>query len=526
MRLLLRNLFLIAGLTCLPVCAYPATDRPVRKPAYGPVLGKTSADGKVDVFLGIPYAAPPTGSLRWKPPQPAPAWKEVREATAFGSRCMQARIYDDMMFRDPGISEDCLTLNIWAPAGKNTGRLPVMVWIYGGGFVAGSTSEPRQDGEKLARKGVIVVSMNYRLGIFGFFATQELAKESPHHAAGNYGLMDQATALQWVAKNISAFGGDPKNITVFGESAGSFSVSALMASPLSRNLISHAIGESGGAFGRGGITFSPLDLVAKENEAYSKEVLHADNLAALRAIDGNELLKMVAEKRAGDAFHFGPDVDGYFLTASIPGTFAAGQQAQIPLMAGWNKDEGSVGDESDSGVFTVQKLKLLADRNFGGQAEEFLRVYKASNDQEAVRAGDDFMGDKLIAFGTWAWLEAHVKSGVPVFRYRFDLASPGETGHPETISAFHSDEIEYVFGTLDSRKGYNWRPEDYKLSEQMQTYWTNFAKTGNPNGKDVPDWRRYNAQGGWPVMHLEQTSQARPDEHRDRYLFLQRVWAK
>jgi para-nitrobenzyl esterase len=247
---LLRNIFLIAGLTCLPACAYPATDRPVRKPASGPVLGKTSADGQVDVFLGISYAAPPTGSLRWKPPQPAPAWKEVREATAFGSRCMQARIYDDMVFRDPGISEDCLTLNIWAPAGKNNEHLPVMVWIYGGGFVAGSTSEPRQDGENLARKGVIVVSMNYRLGIFGFFATQELAKESPQHAAGNYGLMDQATALQWVHKNISAFGGDPKNITIFGESAGSFSVSALMASPLSRNLISHAIGESGGGFGQ------------------------------------------------------------------------------------------------------------------------------------------------------------------------------------------------------------------------------------------------------------------------------------
>jgi para-nitrobenzyl esterase len=526
MKLHLRALYFAVLFVRLSICVYSATDGPVRKPASGPVRGKTSADGKVEVFLGIPYALPPTGSLRWKPPQPVPAWTEVREATAFGSRCMQARIYDDMVFRDPGISEDCLTLNIWAPAGKNNEHLPVMVWIYGGGFEAGSTSEPRQDGENLARKGVIVVSMNYRLGIFGFFASQQLAKESPQHAAGNYGLLDQAVALQWVHKNISVFGGDPKNITIFGESAGSFSVSALMASPLSRNLISHAVGESGGAFGKGGITFSSLDFVAKENEAYSKEVLHAGNLAALRAIDGNELLKIVTEKREGDAFHFGPDIDGYFLTASIPNTFAAGQQAQIPLIAGWNKDEGSVGDEGDSGAFTVQKLKLLADKKFGANAEEFLKVYKARNDQEAVRAADDFMGDTFIAFATWAWLEAHVKSGASVFRFRFDLASPGEAGHPETKSAFHSDEIEYVFGTLDSRKGFAWRPEDYKLSEQIQTYWTNFAKTGNPNGKDVPDWPLYSAKSNWPVMHLDQTSQARPDGHRDRYLFLQRVWPK
>jgi para-nitrobenzyl esterase len=526
MKLFLRVLHFTLLLASFPIFVHAALDGPVAKPASGPVRGKTSVDGKVNAFLGIPYAATPTGSLRWKPPQPARSWSEVREATAFGSRCMQARVYSDMVFRDPGISEDCLTLNIWAPAGKNDGHLPVMVWIYGGGFVAGSTSEPRQDGENLARKGVIVVSMNYRLGIFGFFATSELAKESLQHAAGNYGLLDQAAALLWIHKNISAFGGDPDSITIFGESAGSFSVSALMASPLSRKLISRAIGESGGAFGSGGNTFSKLDSAAKENEAYSKEVLHADSLAALRAIDANQLLKMVTEKRESKAPNFDPDIDGYFLTASIPATFAAGQQAQIPLLAGWNKDEGSVENDSRPGPFTMQKLKLLAIQKFGNDAEEFLKVYKAAGDQEALRAADDFMGDAFIAFGTWAWLEAHVKSSAPVFRFRFDLAAPGEAGHPETNTAFHSDEIEYVFGALDSRKNFSWRPEDYKLSEQIQVYWTNFAKTGNPNGPDLPNWPRYDASNGWPVMHLDQTSLARPDDHRDRYLFLQRVWSK
>lgn len=498
----------------------------IARPQSGPLHGRTSPDGKVNAFLGIPYAAPPVGPLRWKPPQPAAPWSEVREATAFGSRCMQARIYDDMVFRDPGISEDCLTLNLWAPAAKNSAPLPVMVWIYGGGYAAGSTSEPRQDGENLARRGLIVVSMNYRLGIFGFFATHELAQESPNHAAGNYGLMDQAAALQWVQKNIAAFGGDPNNITIFGESAGSFSVSALMASPLSRNLIAHAIGESGGAFGRGGISFRTLDSVAKENQAYAKQTLHADNLVALRAIDANELLKMVSAKGKSHAPNFGPNIDGYFLTESVPATFAAGNQAKIPLIAGWNKDEGSVEDDAKSGKYTAKKLKALAAQKFPDHAEEFLKVYRAANDAEALRAAADFMGDASIAFGTWAWLEAHVKTGnAPVFCYRFDLAVPENAADPDSQGAFHSDEIEYVFGALDSRKGYKWRPEDYKLSEQMQTYWTNFAKTGNPNGTDLPNWPRYDAKNAWPVMHLDQASSAQQDQHRDRYLFLQRVWS-
>ncbi len=228
------------------------------KTDQGKVQGKMSADGQARDFLGIPFAAPRLGPLRWKPPQPAAKWQGVRQATSFGSRCMQQERYDDMVFRDPGESEDCLTLNVWAPAGKPKGKLPVMVWIFGGGFAGGGTSEPRQDGETLTHKGVLVVSMNYRLGIFGFFATHELAAEDPHHAAGNYGLLDELAAIQWVRRNIAAFGGDPDNVTIFGESAGSFAVSAQMASPLAKGLFAHAIGESGGAFASKELNFPPL----------------------------------------------------------------------------------------------------------------------------------------------------------------------------------------------------------------------------------------------------------------------------
>src|ERR1700733_3074289 len=219
----------------------------------GLVAGTHSADGKVVIFKGIPFAAPPVGELRWKEPQPVSPWKGVSKATEFGARCMQALIYEDMVFRDAGPSEDCLYLNVWTPGVSAKTKLPVMVWIYGGGFQAGATSEPRQDGEHLAHKGVVVVSMNYRLGIFGFFVHPGLAAESPHHAAGNYGLMDQTAALRWVQRNVNAFGGDPNNVTIFGESAGSFSVSAQVASPLAKGLFQKAIDESGGAFSSHGL---------------------------------------------------------------------------------------------------------------------------------------------------------------------------------------------------------------------------------------------------------------------------------
>ena len=487
--------------------------------------GKLSPDGQVRAFLGIPFAASPVGPLRWKPPQPAATWRGVRRATRFGSRCMQPPVFNDMIFRDPGISEDCLTLNVWTPAHREHAKLPVMVWILGGGFLAGGTSEPRQDGEQLARKGVVVVSMNYRLNIFGFFAHPELAAESPQHAAGNYGLMDQTAALQWVARNISVFDGDPGKVTIFGESAGSMSVSAQMASPMGRGLFAHAIGESGGAFG---YPEPSLAEAARRGAEFAQNAFANAGLAALRAVSADDLLE--AAKRAcqdSDCGVISPDVDGYFLPQPVAQIYAAGKQAHVPLLAGWNRDEGTSQVVNAAEKPTLQSLRATAVQRFGERADEFLKVYAASNDEEALRVAEDFAGDTFIAYSTWAWLEAQVNSGnARVYRYCFELAAPGDPNHPVSEGAFHSNEIEYVFGNLDSRAGAVWRPEDYKLSELMQAYWTNFAKTGNPSGAGVPNWPAYDAAGNWQVMHLRPDSTAQGDPHRDRYLFLQQGLGK
>jgi para-nitrobenzyl esterase len=399
-----------------------------------------------------------------------------------------------------------------------------MVWIFGGGFAGGGTSEPRQDGEHLTRKGVVVVTMNYRLGIFGFFATHELAAEDPHHAAGNYGLMDELAAMQRVRRNIKAFGGDPENVTIFGESAGSFAVSAQMASPLAKGLFAHAIGESGGAFASKELGFPPLEEAERTNEDYIRRAGGDTSLAALRALSSEEVLKLATTKGLGRS-PFAPDTDGYFLPESVREIYASGKQSHVPLLAGWNRDEdsGSVLKHPEEG--TVEGLRATAVKEFGPRADEFLKVYHATNDAEALRAAEDFAGDRFLVYSTWAWLEAQVKTGgAPVYRYLFAQPSPGDPFHAAADGAFHSDEIEYVFGNLDSRKGAAWTPEDYKLSDLMQTFWTNFAKTGDPNGAGAPHWPAYDAAGNWQVMRLSPDPAAAPDPHRDRYLFLQQVW--
>jgi para-nitrobenzyl esterase len=507
-----------------------ADDQLTIKTDTGKIHGKKSDDGQVRVFLGVPFAAPPVGPLRWKPPQPVAKWKGVREATSFGSHCMQPAIYEDMHFRDPGGSEDCLTLNVWTPAKDKKAKLPVMVWIYGGGFTAGTTSEPRQDGAHLATKGVVVVSMNYRLGVFGFMALSGLAAESPDHAAGNYGLMDQTAALQWVQKNIAAFGGNPKNVTLFGESAGSFSVSAQMASPLAQGLFVHAIGESGAAFpGQHGLGFMALADVEKENAASATALFGTSDVSALRAMSGDDLLaKMAAARHAHtEGGRFWPDVDGYFLPEPVSQIYQEGKQAHVPVLAGWNRDEPSGTVAQYPKPATVQSFTEMAQKEFGDRAPEFLKLYPATTDADAVRSTIDFAGDSFIAFGTWEWLEAQVATGTaPVYRYHFEKPAPADKYHPAGSGAFHSDDIEYVFGTLNSRIDAVWQPEDQKLSDLVETYWTNFARTGDPNGGDTPKWPQYNAADGWQLMHLDVNSEAGPDQHRDRYLFLQSVWGK
>jgi para-nitrobenzyl esterase len=493
----------------------------------GEVEGELTADKQVRAFKGIPYAAPPIGDLRWQPPQPAARWGRTLPAKDFGSHCLQSSSYNDMVFRDPGASEDCLTLNVWTPAKAKSGSLPVMVWIYGGGFSAGSTSEARQDGQFLARRDVIVVSMNYRLGIFGFFAHPELTAESPHHASGNYGLLDQLAALAWVRDNIAAFGGDPSNVTIFGESAGSISVSAQMASPMARGLFAKAIGESGGAFPGPRPSFEPREAVEQRNMAFAQAAFHATSLAELRKLPAEAILAAATAKTTPPPPRFAPDVDGYFLPDSVSNLYAAGHQAHIPLLAGWNADEARGQVLLAKTPTTVDSFTAAAQAEFGDNAQKFLQVYPATTDAEALASAGDYASDRFIAYSTWRWLEAQADTGQsPTYRYRFDLGSPGDKNHPALIGAFHSDDIEYVFGTLDSRPEAAWRPEDRKLSDQIGTYWTNFARTGDPNAPGLPNWPTYNAAGQWQVMHLDTTSAAKPDTERARYVFLKEIWDK
>ncbi len=479
------------------------------KTEQGKALGKTLNDGKVKAFLGLPYAAPPVGELRWKAPQPPVKWKGTRDASKFGAHCAQGHVFDDMIFQDSANSEDCLFLNVYTPAdAKAKSKLPVMFWIHGGGYSGGSASEPRHNGDFLPLKGVVLVTINYRLGVFGFLATADLAKEA-NGAAGNYGLLDMVSALQWVKTNIKNFGGDPENVTIFGESAGSFAVSTLMASPAARGLFQKAIGESGAAFGDT-VPTNALEVREKQDTDWVASV-GVTTLAELRALPTDKVLNAAKSKRGG----FWPVVDGILLTEPVPDTYAAGKQAHVPLLAGWNRDEGSF---LAMRPITAEQFKGMIGGLYKERAAEFFKLYPAETDAQALRSAIDYGSDNFIAFSTWKWIEAHRKTGdSPIYRYHLELAAPPSKYHPGSF-AFHSDDIEYIFGTLDTRPGAVWRPEDWKLSEQMMSYWTNFARSGDPNGPGLPMWPKYDANDS--LIHLDSTITSGPDTLRPRYEFL------
>ncbi|WP_263359308.1 carboxylesterase/lipase family protein [Acidicapsa ligni] len=489
-------------------------DSLVVKTQDGKVHGKTINSGAVRAFQGIPYAAPPVGDLRWKAPQPAKAWKGELDATKYGHHCAQGRVFDDMIFQDAGQSEDCLTLNVYTPASeKSKTKLPVMFWIHGGGYSGGGSSEPRHNGDFLPTKDVILVTINYRLGVFGFLALPELAAEQGG-SSGNYGLMDMVAALGWVKNNISSFGGDPNNVTIFGESAGSFAVSTLMAAPSAQGLFHKAIGESGGALASGGMTMETLAVRGPKEDEWMKSA-GANSLAELRAMPMDKILEAAGKK---GTIGFSPVLDGKFLSEPVLDIYTKGNQAKVPLLAGFNRDEGSF---LSTGM-TADKWKVMGSQRFPDNITQFFKLYPGTTDTEALRSASDFGGDQFIAYGTWKWIEIDRRTGdKDIYRYKLDLASPPSKFHPGSF-AFHSDDIEYVFGTLDTRPGAVWRDEDRKLSDQMMSYWTNFAKKGDPNGTDskgepLPTWPKYGE--GDPVLHLDSPITSRPDENRARYEF-------
>ncbi|MEK7834507.1 MAG: carboxylesterase family protein, partial [Acidobacteriota bacterium] len=346
------------------------------KIANGTLEGVADKTTGIRSFKGVPFGAPPVGDLRWKIPQPVKNWQGARKADKFGARCMQRNLFGDMNFRANGMSEDCLYLNVWTPAKTGREKLPVLVYFYGGGFMAGDGSEPRYDGESMARKGIVAITVNYRLGVFGFMAHPELTKESPNHASGNYALFDQRAALLWVQQNIAAFGGDPKRVTIAGESAGSIAVSAQMASPLSKNLIAGAIGESGSIMGA--LSAAPLAEV-EQNGVKFAAAIGQDSLAALRAMPADKLLEATAKSGLP---RFSPTVDGYFFPKDPAQIFAAGTQARVPLLAGSNSEESGAAGVLGRETPTVENYRKALERLYPGKADAVFKLYPATNETE------------------------------------------------------------------------------------------------------------------------------------------------
>jgi para-nitrobenzyl esterase len=498
--------------------------------------GSPPRDG-VRSFKGIPFAQPPVGDLRWREPQPVKTWPRVRNADKFGPTCMQRLSPNaDYWFRGDGMSEDCLYLNVWTPAKSGREKLPVLVYIFGGGFQNGDGSEPRYDGESMARNGIVAVSVNYRTNVFGFFVHPELTRESPHHASGNYGLLDQVAALRWVQKNIAAFGGDPKRVTVAGESAGSISVSALMASPLSRSLMAGAICESGAAIA----SLPPRPLAeAEQNGVTFAAAAGADSLTALRAMAAQQLQDAAAKAQG---IRFSTAMDGYFLSKTLTEIALAGEQARIPLLAGSNTEEQGPRMVLAGGETTPETLADAIKKFYGDKAEPVLKAYTATTTAEVFEAATHLASARFISYGTWKWTELHTQtSGKPVYRYLYAKVRPAYLGMPgqppptpapgqgaasqlqAPRGAVHSAEIQYAMGNLDLDRRYVWEPADYDVSKTMQAYFVNFIKTGNPGGPGLPSWPAYRADTNYQRMRIDVTSQAEPEPHRDRYLALDAV---
>jgi len=543
--------FLFPAMVICTAAVLPAFAANRVKTANG-ILESTAApkDG-VRAFKGIPFAQPPVGDLRWREPQPVKNWTGTRNADKFGPRCMQRTSPGaDYWFRSDGMSEDCLYLNVWTPAKSGHEGLPVLVYIFGGGFQNGDGSEPRYDGENMARQGMVAVSINYRTNIFGFFVHPDLTRESPRHAAGNYGLLDQVAALQWVQRNIAAFGGDPKRVTIAGESAGSISVSALMASSLSRNLIAGAIGESGAAFA----SLPPQPLAEAElNGVKFAAAAGVNTLAALRAMTAEQIQDATAKAQG---VRFSTAMDGYFLSKSLTATFEAGEQAKVPLLAGSNTEEQSARSVLVAGDPTPETLANAIRSFYGEKAGPVLKAYAANTTDEVYEAAAHLASARFISYGTWKWTELQMKTGgKPVYRYLYArprpayLGMPGQPapaapaagrgdnagtgapsgpGHqqpPPPRGAAHSAEIQYAMGNLDLDKRYTWEPADYEVSKTMQAYFVNFVKTGNPNGPGLPNWPAYRADNNYQRMRMDVKFQAEPEGDRNRYLALEAAMA-
>lgn len=530
------------------------------KTAEGILEGKDLSG--IKVFKGVPFAAPPVGNLRWKAPQPAKHWDGVREAKEYGPNPMQEPLFGDMNFGTKVNSEDCLYLNIWTPAKTMKEHLPVLIYFNGGGLMAGSGSEARYAGDTMARKGIISITANYREGIFGFFAHPQLSKETTYKGSGNYGFMDQVAAIKWVKDNIEAFGGDPNRITIVGESAGSMSVSALMASPLCQGLFAQAMGSSGSVMGfkkvltlkeaeQKGVEMAQkiaAQMVGKtdktKGKASKKKAPKAD-IDMLRNLPAEELLKLASVKSL-PAYN----IDGYFFVEQPEETFAKGNQTKVPLLVGGNNQEMTPLAVLMGKQPTVENLKAGAKATFGEEnIDELFRLYGITADKDVLeQPGVNLASDIFLDYSTWKWGNMHkLTSGQPVYRYRYCHPRPamaikgkvaalaggvidakeGEAPAPQDKGAVHSADIEYAMGTLPTNRIYNWQAADYMISDIFSQYYINFVKTGNPNGLGLPEWPSTNGKAIAPVLQIDENTVVKTDAQMEkRYEFIDQLFWK
>ncbi len=485
----MRRVLLLIAASTLP--AMSAIQQPVSITG-GRVAGIAGRDASIQVFKGLPFAAPPVGKLRWREPQPVVPWTGVKAADKYGASCMQSIVterkpwtYEFMAHND--VSEDCLTLNVWTAATSTNEKRPVFFYIYGGGLNEGSTAVPVYDGEGLAKKGLVVVTVNYRVGILGFFAHPDLTKESPNHASGNYGLLDQVAALKWVQANIAKFGGDPAQVTIAGQSAGASSVMALTASPLAKGLFARGIAQSGASVA-GGLMASGTKLEQAEAAGTTfAQTKGAASIADLRAMSYEKLMEPAPAPAGGRGGRGGGArggiiVDTWLLPQSIPEAYSQGKNADVPMMAGWTKNDIGI---SPNPTTTSAAFLAQAKQRYGESTDEFLKLYPGATDEQARVSVNDAAWDQNRV-STYLWARNRAKAGKSKsFTYFYDHVMPGPDS--ATYGAFHTSDVPYALNTLYMSE----RPftdADHKVADTNSSYWANFALHGDPNGKGLVAW--------------------------------------